>query len=100
MEEPSPRQVQAQVRSRAEAEDSLSRQSRAQQQRQWQAVVRLGRRLRPGVTCSKSGTLPGHPVLKREDRLGKEPFAGFGTVVEDITGSGYTKNQPILLGAF
>ena len=41
-----------------------------------------------------------HPVLKREDRLGKEPFAGFGTVVEDITGSGYTKNQPILLGAF
>ena len=47
MEEPSPRQVQAQVRNRAEAEDSLSRQSRAQQQRQWQAVVRLGRRLRP-----------------------------------------------------
>ena len=41
-----------------------------------------------------------HPALKREDRLGKEPFAGFGTVVEDITGSGYTKNQPILLGAF
>ena len=41
-----------------------------------------------------------HPVLKRQDRLGKEPFAGFGTVVEDITGSGYTKNQPILLGAF
>ena len=41
-----------------------------------------------------------HPVLKREDRLGKEPFAGFGTVVEDITGSGYTKNQPILLGPF
>ena len=41
-----------------------------------------------------------HPVLKREDRLGKDPFAGFGTVVEDITGSGYTKNQPILLGAF
>ena len=41
-----------------------------------------------------------HPVLKREDRLGKHPFAGFGTVVEDITGSGYTKNQPILLGAF
>ena len=23
-----------------------------------------------------------HPVLKRQDRLGKEPFAGFGTVVE------------------
>ena len=41
-----------------------------------------------------------HPALKREDRLGKDPFAGFGTVVEDITGSGYTKNQPILLGAF
>ena len=41
-----------------------------------------------------------HPVLKRQDRLGKDPFAGFGTVVEDITGSGYTKNQPILLGAF
>ena len=41
-----------------------------------------------------------HPVLKREDRLGKDPFAGFGTLVEDITGSGYTKNQPILLGAF
>ena len=40
------------------------------------------------------------PVLKREDRLGKHPFAGFGTVVEDIKGSGYTKNQPILLGAF
>ena len=47
------------------------------------------------------GTSPGiHPALKREDRLGEEPFAGFGTVVEDITGSGYTKNQPILLGAF
>ena len=41
-----------------------------------------------------------HPAFKREDRLGKDPFAGFGTVVEDITGSGYTKNQPILLGAF
>ena len=41
-----------------------------------------------------------HPALKRQDRLGKEPFAGFGTVVEDITESGYTKNQPILLGAF
>ena len=42
----------------------------------------------------------GHPAFKREDRLGKEPFAGFGTVVEDITESGYTKNQPILLGPF
>ena len=41
-----------------------------------------------------------HPAFKREDRLGKEPFAGFGTVVEDITESGYTKNQPILLGPF
>ena len=41
-----------------------------------------------------------HPVLKRQDRLGKELFAGFGTVVEDIKRSGYTKNQPILLGAF
>ena len=41
-----------------------------------------------------------HPALKREDRLGKDPFAGFGTVVEDITESGYTKNQPILLGPF
>ena len=41
-----------------------------------------------------------HPVLKRQDRLGKDPFAGFGTVVEDITESGYTKNQPILLGPF
>ena len=25
-----------------------------------------------------------HPVLKREDRLRKHPFAGFGTVMEDI----------------
>ena len=23
-----------------------------------------------------------HPALKRQDRLGKDPFAGFGTVVE------------------
>ena len=43
---------------------------------------------------------PCHPALKRQDRLGKDSFAGFGTVVEDITESGYTKNQPILLGAF
>ena len=42
----------------------------------------------------------GHPVLKRQDRLGKEPFAGFGTVMEDIKRSVYTKNQPILLGPF
>ena len=41
-----------------------------------------------------------HPVLKRQDRLRKDPFAGFGTVVEDIQRSGYTKNQPILLGPF
>ena len=41
-----------------------------------------------------------HPVLKRQDRLGKDPFAGFGTVLEDIKRSGYTKNQPILLGPF
>ena len=31
-----------------------------------------------------------HPALKREDRLGKDPFAGFGTVVGDIKESGYT----------
>ena len=41
-----------------------------------------------------------HPALKREDRLRKPPFAGFGTVMEDIKRSAYTKNQPILLGAF
>ena len=49
--------------------------------------------------CEKLGSRS-HPAFKREDRLGKEPFAGFGTVVEDITESGYTKNQPILLGPF
>ena len=43
---------------------------------------------------------PAHPVLKRQNRLGKDPFAGFGTVVKDIKRSGYTKNQPILLGVF
>ena len=32
-----------------------------------------------------------HPALKRQDRLGKEPFAGFGTVVEDITEPFWTK---------
>ena len=48
----------------------------------------------------KQPTACQHPVLKRDDRLGKEPLAGFGTVVEDITGSGYTKNQPILLVFF
>ena len=41
-----------------------------------------------------------HPVLKREDRLRKHPFAGFGTVMEDIRRTSHTKNQPILLGAF
>ena len=41
-----------------------------------------------------------HPALKRQDRLGKDPFAGFGTVVEDITESGYTKNQPISWALF
>ena len=41
-----------------------------------------------------------HPAFKRQDRLGKDPFAGFGTVGEDIKRSGYTKNQPILLGPF
>ena len=25
-----------------------------------------------------------HPSLEREDRLGQHPFAGFGTVMEDI----------------
>ena len=49
---------------------------------------------------ASSSMLVKHPALKREDRLGKDPFAGFGTVVEDITESGYTKNQPILLGPF
>ena len=49
---------------------------------------------------TKQSKAMGHPALKRQDRLGKDPFAGFGTVVEDITESGYTKNQPILLGAF
>ena len=30
-----------------------------------------------------------HPVLEREDRLRKEPFAGFGTVMEDINRTSY-----------
>ena len=50
--------------------------------------------------CKMKQAVHTHPALKREDRLGKDPFAGFGTVVEDITESGYTKNQPILLGPF
>ena len=50
--------------------------------------------------CCRKESGVAHPALKREDRLGKEPFAGFGTLVEDITESGYTKNQPILLGPF
>ena len=41
-----------------------------------------------------------HPSLKREDRLRKHPFAGFGTVMEDIKRSAYTKNQPILLASW
>ena len=41
-----------------------------------------------------------HPALKREDRLGKEPFAGFGTVVEDITGSGNLGPLKSDLGVF
>ena len=53
------------------------------------------------VVCANSlSYIRAHPAFKRQDRLGKDPFAGFGTVVEDITESGYTKNQPILLGAF
>ena len=40
------------------------------------------------------------PPLEREDRLRKHPFAGFGTVMEDIKRSAYTKNQPILLASF
>ena len=55
--------------------------------------------MRTGIADCSQVVLP-HPALKRQDRLGKEPFAGFGTVVEDITESGYTKNQPILLGSF
>ena len=33
------------------------------------------------IVCNASE----HPAFKREDRLGKEPFAGFGTVVERST---------------
>ena len=55
----------------------------------------------PYATAAENTWLwPPHPAFKRQDRLGKEPFAGFGTVVEGITESGYTKNQPILLGPF
>ena len=50
--------------------------------------------------CHEGRHVGEHPAFKRQDRLGKDPFAGFGTVVEDITESGYTINQPILLGAF
>ena len=49
---------------------------------------------------NKQQLIGGAPPLEREDRLGKHPFAGFGTVMEDIKRSAYTKNQPILLGAF
>ena len=38
---------------------------------------------------NKQQLIGGAPPLEREDRLGKHPFAGFGTLVEDITGSGY-----------
>ena len=38
-------------------------------------------------------------MLKREDRLRKHPFAGFGTVMEDIKRTSFTKNQPILLAS-
>ena len=52
-------------------------------------------------SCADEETTPSlHPALKREDRLRKHPFAGFGTVMEDIKRSAYTKKQPILLGAF
>ena len=65
------------------------------------AIQKLGgKNLRIKSVCETQCAEAGHPALKRQDRLGKEPFAGFGTVVEDITESGYTKNQPILLGAF
>ena len=42
-----------------------------------------------------------HPPtpLERQDRLRKHPFAGFSTVIEDITRTSYTKNQPILLAS-
>ena len=60
--------------------------------------VNIGEYLREKIFLQAQVTT--HPAFKRQDRLGKEPFAGFGTVVEDITESGYTKNQPILLGAF
>ena len=49
---------------------------------------------------NKQQLIGGAPPLEREDRLGKHPFAGFGTVMEDIKRTSYTKNQPILLGAF
>ena len=62
---------------------------------------RIMDRFASGALVSRDNVMTNeHPALKRQDRLGKEPFAGFGTVVEDITESGYTKNQPILLGFF
>ena len=45
------------------------------------------------------GTLIVHPSLEREDRLGKHPFAGFGTVIEDIKRTSYTIDQPIKLAS-
>ena len=44
-----------------------------------------------------STNAPSHPYLEREDRLGKYPFAEFGTAMEDIKGTSYTKNQPTIL---
>ena len=46
--------------------------------------------------CSNGPKPP--PPPEREDRLGKRPFAVFGTVMDDIERTSYTKNQPLLLG--
>ena len=48
---------------------------------------------------NKQQLIGGAPPLEREDRLGKHPFAGFGTVMEDIKRTSYTKDQLILLGS-
>ena len=39
-----------------------------------------------------------HPSLEREDRLRKHPFAGFGTVMEDIKRTSYTKKSADSIG--
>ena len=39
-----------------------------------------------------------HPSVEREDRLGKHPFAGFGTVMEDIKRTSYTKKSANSIG--